>query len=174
MQAAAPATEEYPSPHAVHDAEPVVLANVFVAHTWHVCDPVAPAYCPTGHAAQVVEPVVFVYVPAAHGVHAVAVPPPEYVPTGHCWQMPFALNMPAAQVTAVQLPEPASEISPDGHAVHDAAPADENVFAEHVEQLVLPVPGAYVPAAHCVHDEAVPPEDQVPAAHALHCPPLRN
>jgi hypothetical protein len=82
--------------------------------------------------------------------------------------------MPAAHVTAVQLPEPAPDICPAGHVVHEPAPPSEYVFAAHVEQLVFPVPGAYVPAAHWLHDEAVPPDDQLPDGHTLHWPPLRK
>lgn len=82
--------------------------------------------------------------PRMHGVPMQAVDPGEsdHVPEGHWrhtgFEEPAAAYVPAGQMLPVQFVEPAVDVWPGGHGVHDVAPA-----------------AAKKPALHCVHEASM-------------------
>ena len=106
--------------------------------------PVEEVYVPGVHIEHVASPG-FVEpsgpdLPRAHGEPKHAVDPGEsdHVPEGHWrhtgFEEPAAPYVPAGQMLPVQLVEPAVDVCPGGHGVHEVAPA-----------------AAKKPALHCVH-----------------------
>ena len=128
-----------PPGHAVHDAEPGVLAKVSA-----------------GHALQVLDPGVLANVPAGHGAHG-SVPPGPNVPALHVASV--------VVVTAVQTIDPGSAVVPGGHATQDDEPGvAANVSLGHTVQTLDPDASANVPGRHGEHG-STPPAPKLPGAH---------
>ena len=66
--------------------------------------------------------------------------------------------MAASRLASVQTVAPGLDVKPSAHAAHPVDPAVfVNVFCGQDVQAADPALAAKVPAAHCVHDVAVPP-----------------
>ena len=187
-----PATHAYPAEHSpLHPAvvRPVLLPYTPAGHcavhdafvrpdvdpyrpTAHALHTPAPAllYCPAGHTAAValVDPAAHAY-PATQLPEHPAVPSPAvdpYSPAAHGVHVPDppTLYLPATQIEAVGLVDPAAH----------AYPALQ--FPLHAG-VVRPEVAPYVPAGHApVHPAVDSPDDAPyrPAAHTLHDPdPLK-
>lgn len=150
MQDEAPAAEYVPAAHCVQVDAP------------------AADFFPAGQVAQEVAPAEDEYVPASQFVQE---PFFRYCPAGQIEHDPFFNSYPLAQDVqvfpehavqplgqAVQVADPSAEFIPAPQATQvalEVAPvAFEAVPAGHFEQLVFPVPDAYVPVGQVEQDEA--------------------
>jgi hypothetical protein len=184
----APVTPEYaPAGQAMHALDPGTVLYWPAAHAGHTppSGPVYPAlqeqaaipeldaavFAFAGHAVHVDEvfaPTACEYVASPQSTHAALPVTILYFPATHAAQTPpSAPVLPALQVQAAPDEPPAGEFAPAGHCVQTVAllaPATvEYVPARQRVQLLGPVAGLYVPAAHAVHRPPLGPV--YPALH---------